>query len=160
MIQPGLPVCIVELLATAHTLKNDKGMRKEKGNVEDWNFLSDLCPRYKVTPLHQWKRGPISTMGAEQPLWFCLSNINNEVLNHSSCSLGHQQVSIESCPFPPLILKLTLPMMTSGGTMADAPTVGVPAAMVACRHPIAQGRAPLLVVLHCRPGESSCTDVH
>jgi hypothetical protein len=50
MIQPGLPVCIVELLATAHTLKDDKGIRKEKENAEDWNFLSDLRPTYRVTP--------------------------------------------------------------------------------------------------------------
>jgi hypothetical protein len=50
MIQPGLSVCIVELLATAHTLKNDKEMRKEKGNAEDWNFISDLSPPYRVTP--------------------------------------------------------------------------------------------------------------
>jgi hypothetical protein len=52
-----LPVCIVEFLATVQTLKNDKGMRKGKRNADDWNFLSDLCPPYRVTPLHQWKRG-------------------------------------------------------------------------------------------------------
>jgi hypothetical protein len=50
VIQPGLPVCIVELLATVHTLKNDKGMHKEKRNAEDWNFLSDLRPPYRVSP--------------------------------------------------------------------------------------------------------------
>jgi hypothetical protein len=50
MIQPGLPVCIVKLLATAHTLKNDKEMHKKKINIEDWNFLSDLNPPYRVTP--------------------------------------------------------------------------------------------------------------
>jgi hypothetical protein len=44
VIQPGLPVCIVGLLAIAHTLKNDKGMRKEKRNTKDWNFLSNLRP--------------------------------------------------------------------------------------------------------------------
>jgi hypothetical protein len=49
----------------------------------------------------------ISTVGLERPLWFCLSSINSEVLNRSSCSLGLQQVLGESCPFPPLILKLT-----------------------------------------------------
>jgi hypothetical protein len=49
----GLPICNVELLATVHTHKNDKGMRKEKRNVEDWNFLSDLHPPYRVMPLYQ-----------------------------------------------------------------------------------------------------------
>jgi hypothetical protein len=49
----------------------------------------------------------ISIVGPEQSLWFYLSSIGSEVLNHSSCSLGLQQVSIESCPFPPLIFKLT-----------------------------------------------------
>jgi hypothetical protein len=33
-----------------HTLKTNKGMRTKKGNDEDWNFLSDLCPPYRVTP--------------------------------------------------------------------------------------------------------------
>jgi hypothetical protein len=50
----------------------------------------------------------ISIMGPEQPLWFCLSSINNEVFNRSSCSLGLQQVLGESRPFSSLILKLTL----------------------------------------------------
>jgi hypothetical protein len=50
----------------------------------------------------------LSTVGPERLLRFCLGSINSEVLNHPSCSLGLQQVSIESCPFPPLILKLTL----------------------------------------------------
>jgi hypothetical protein len=49
-MQPGLPICILELLATAH---------KEKINDEDWNFLSDFHPPYKVALLHQWKRGVI-----------------------------------------------------------------------------------------------------
>jgi hypothetical protein len=48
----------------------------------------------------------ISIVGPKWLLWFCLSSINNEVLNHLSCSLGLQQVSIEGRPFPPLILKL------------------------------------------------------
>jgi hypothetical protein len=48
MIQPGLPICIVELLATVRTLKNDKGMHNGKRNAEDWNFLSDLRPPYRV----------------------------------------------------------------------------------------------------------------
>jgi hypothetical protein len=30
MIQAGLPVCIMVLLAKVHTLKNDKGMHKRK----------------------------------------------------------------------------------------------------------------------------------
>jgi hypothetical protein len=50
----------------------------------------------------------ISIVGPERPLWLCLSSINNKVLNPSTCSLGLQQVSIKSCPFPPLILKLAL----------------------------------------------------
>jgi hypothetical protein len=50
----------------------------------------------------------ISIVGPERPLWFCLSSINSEVLNRSSCSLGLRQVSIESHPFSPLILKLAL----------------------------------------------------
>jgi hypothetical protein len=50
MIKPGLPICIIELLATVHTLKNDKGVRREKGNAEDWNFLSDLRPPDRVAP--------------------------------------------------------------------------------------------------------------
>jgi hypothetical protein len=40
----------VELLATMHTLKNDRGMGKERRNVEGWNFLSNLCPTYRVVP--------------------------------------------------------------------------------------------------------------
>jgi hypothetical protein len=44
MIHPGLPVCMVALVATSHTLKNNKRMRKENGKAEVWNFLSDLCP--------------------------------------------------------------------------------------------------------------------
>jgi hypothetical protein len=49
-----------------------------------------------------------SIVGLERPLWFCLSSINSEVLNHSSCYLGLQQDLGESRPFPPLILKLAL----------------------------------------------------
>jgi hypothetical protein len=48
----------------------------------------------------------ISIMGPERPLSFCLSSINSEVLHRSSCSLGLQQVFVESHHFPPLILKL------------------------------------------------------
>jgi ABC-type uncharacterized transport system permease subunit len=44
MIHPGVPVCIMALLATVHTLKNDKRKRKEKGKAKVWNFLYDLCP--------------------------------------------------------------------------------------------------------------------
>jgi hypothetical protein len=50
----------------------------------------------------------ISIVGPEWPLWLCLSSINSEALNYSTCSLGLQHVSIESHPFPPLILKLSL----------------------------------------------------
>jgi hypothetical protein len=50
----------------------------------------------------------ISIVGPEQLLWFCLSSIKSEVLNRSSCSLGHQQVLGESRPFPQLILKPAL----------------------------------------------------
>jgi hypothetical protein len=50
----------------------------------------------------------ISIMGHKGPLQLCLNSINSEVLNHSSWSLGLQQVLGKSHPFPPLILKLTL----------------------------------------------------
>jgi hypothetical protein len=50
----------------------------------------------------------ISIVGLERPLWLCLNSINSEVLNHSFRSLGLQQVSVESRPFLPLILKLAL----------------------------------------------------
>jgi hypothetical protein len=43
--------------------------------------------------------------------------------------------------------------------MADAPTVGVPAMIVAYHRPIARGRVPPAVMLRCWLGESSCTDI-
>jgi hypothetical protein len=57
----------------------------------------------KTNPSHT-----TSIMGSYHSLWFCPSGINNEVLNHLSCSLGRQQVSGENYPSSPLILKLTL----------------------------------------------------
>jgi hypothetical protein len=43
--------------------------------------------------------------------------------------------------------------------MVDALTARVPAVIVAHSRPVAQGRAPPPIVLHHRPGESSCTNV-
>jgi hypothetical protein len=50
----------------------------------------------------------ITIMCPKRPFWFCLSGINSEMFNRSSCSLGLQQVLGESRPFPPLVLKLAL----------------------------------------------------
>jgi hypothetical protein len=152
-IQPGLPICIVDLLATAHTLKNEKGMRKGKkgmlriGNSyliciphtespcfangrEDspvsWSSHSPFllsCHTGWIAIVDVWDWSPLAVNEAshglggeevktpspprtilivvpERLLWFCLSSINSKVLNHSSCSLGLQQVSIKSHPFP------------------------------------------------------------
>jgi hypothetical protein len=48
-----------------------------------------------------------------------------------------------------------------GVTTANVPVAGIPAVIIARRHPIARGQTPPLVMHHHRPGESSsCADTH
>jgi hypothetical protein len=96
-----VPICIVALLATTHSLKNDKGMRKEKGKVEVWNFLSDLCPpcakSHRVDglprPLLEVVVRPPRHSAAPVgwPLWIC-ENWSPLVVNEASRSSDGEEV--------------------------------------------------------------------
>jgi hypothetical protein len=48
MIQPGLLLCIVVLLAKVHTLNMIKESVKQERNVGDWDCLFDLHPPCRV----------------------------------------------------------------------------------------------------------------